>query len=215
MSVISDFVPSAEQRILLNEVSWDYYQRTLAELAASGSNVRVTYDRGRMELMSPSPIHERVKSVIGRMIEIYALENEIPHVPFGSMTCRREDLDRGLEPDECYYVQHMPDNPDEIDLSRDPPPDLAVEVDISRGSMPRQPIYAALGVPELWRFDGNRLHVLQRQANGQYHEVDRSPAFPDLPMDEFSRFLDRILSAAPAEQHKAVRAFQEWVRQAS
>lgn len=144
MSTVS--VPRGE-RFLLYGVSWDYYDRTLRELEGQHRRIRVTYDRGRLEFMTLTHLHEFIKKTIGRLIETYSLDRGIPATGLGSLACRREDLDRGLEPDECYYVGR-------------PPPDLAVEVDITVSSVPRQPIYAALGVPEVWRYDGRAVTFL-------------------------------------------------------
>lgn len=200
--------PQAERRFILEGVSWAYYEQTLAELG--GQRVRVTYDRGKMEFMSPSMRHERVKTIIGRLIEIYALEMDIRILPVGSVTCRRKDLDRGLEPDECYYVLHSPANVDELDLATDPPPDLAIEVDITSWSIDRQPIYGALGVPEIWRFDGQAMSPLHRQSDGSYKIAKRSLVFPRLAIAELNGFLNLALTG---DQHDAMKAFQNWVRQ--
>lgn len=205
-------VPPLEGHLVLEDVSWDYYERTLQELDEAGSNVHVTYDRGRMELMSPLLEHEAPKKWIARLIEVYAMEKDIPICLCGSMTCRREDLQRGLEPDECYYVRHMPRSRKRIDLRRDPPPDLAVEVDITSRSIPRQPIYAALGVPEIWRYADEELAVLRRQSNGRYKIAPRSLAFPDLPTKQFSGYVRRVPDSDPAESHRVLKEFQQWAR---
>lgn len=200
--------PVSERRFVLEGVSWAYYEQTLAELGEQ--HVRITYDRGRMEFMSPSPRHERVKKIIGRLVELYALEADIPILPLGSVTCRREDLARGLEPDECYYVQNSLVDPDKMDLSVDPPPDLAIEVDITSGSIPRQPIYAALGVPEIWRFDGREIYPMLRQTSGTYRRSDSSLVFPQLPMAQLNHFLNLALTE---DQHAAMKGFQDSARQ--
>ena len=205
-------IPSADaprQHLLLRNVSWGYYEHTLRELEAEHQHLRITYDRGRMEIMSPSPRHERAKRLIGMLIESYALERGLWFLGLGSVTCRREDLDRGLEPDECYYVQHRPRDPDELDLAVDPPPDLAVEVDITSASIARQPIYAALGVPEIWRFDGLTITVLLRQADGRYVPAETSLALPQLPMAQLKHFFSMGLTG---DQHTAVMAFRNWLR---
>lgn len=202
--------PPPDQRLLLEDVSWSFYEHMLEEIGNRA--LRVTYDRGRMEIVAPYWLHEGVKSLIARLIEVYSLEKDIPILPFGSATFRRRDLQRGLEPDECYYVSSRPRDPHgiHIDLTIDPPPDLAIEVDITHGSIPREPIYAALGVPELWRYDGARVIPLHRQPDGRYQSAAVSLAFPDLPMAEFNRFLTLALTA---DQHAAVKAFQDWARQ--
>jgi Uma2 family endonuclease len=115
-----------------------------------------------------------------------------------------------LEPDECYYLENARRvrGMKRFDPAVYPPPDLAIEVDITSRSIPREPIYAGLGVPELWRFDGSLLRVL-RLDNGVYREVEKSDAFPFLPMEQFSRFVRRMMDE---EQTSVVREFRRWVR---
>jgi len=133
--------PSGGDHFLLDGVTWDYYDRTLRELEAQRLRVRVTYDRGRLEFMTPTHLHEFIKKTIARLIETYSLERGIPATGLGSLTCRREDLDRGLEPDECYYVTTPapPAEAVEIDLPAHPPPDPAVKGDLPRPALPPPP----------------------------------------------------------------------------
>jgi len=196
--------------VVMDDVSWDYYSRTLEQFNPS-RNVRITFDQGRMEIVTTSGLHERIKTVVARLIEIYSLEADVPAVGDGSFTLRREVLGKGLEPDECYYVQTPapPALPGEFDLETYPPPDLAIEVEASVGSTPRQPIYAALGVREVWRFDGRQVVVLHLGPDGRYAERPASLAFPALPMD---RFNEALRAALDASQHEAFRAFRDWVR---
>jgi Uma2 family endonuclease len=197
-----------QQHIVLDDVSWEFYQHLLDEVG--DRPIRVTYDSGSLEIMAPLNVHEYWKSRIGQLIELMCLERDIQAIPAGSTTFKLEEKEKGLEPDECYYVQHagairFKEN---LDLTTDPPPDLAVEIDITSRSIARQPIYAALGVPELWRFDGKRLEVLKLGANGAYAPQESSAAFPFLSMTEFSQFLMRFQK----EEHNAVvRAFRDWV----
>lgn len=200
----------SKQPALMHGVSWDFYSRTLEEIGPS-RGTRVTYDNGRMEIVTSSNLHERAGSTIGRMIEVYASVMEIDVTPDGQLTLRKESLQQGLEPDECFYVnmQEPPATEGPFDLNLYPPPNLAVEVEISRGSIPKQPIYAALGVKEVWRFDGHVVQSLHLGEDGKYRSGARSLAFPDLPLDEFSRFL---LSALTDSHPKAIRAYEKWVR---
>jgi len=193
---------------VLNGVSWGFYEMLLEEL--ENRPIRVTYDDGWMEIMSPLPKHERWKTRIGRMIEILSLELRIPVETLGSTTFKREDRKKGLEPDECYYIQNEAAvrDKDELDLGIDPPPDLAVEVDITRRSIPRQPIYAALAVPELWRFEGKRLLVLHLGPDSKYHASGNSLAFPFLPMRQFEAFLLRL---SDEQQLDVLCEFRDWV----
>lgn len=197
--------------ILLKGISWDVYESLLRQLERANQKMYLTYDRGTLEIMPPSPFHERFKTIIGRMIETMSLELNIPIASLGSTTFRRETLARGLEPDECYYVQHEPrmGSRNEIDLATDPPPDLAIEMDYSPHAIDRDHIYAALGVPEIWQFDGKSLRGVYRGDTGEYRPVETSVAFPFLRLADFERFL---LMAHTASENVAVRAFRDWVR---
>lgn len=200
--------------IRLYDVSWSYYQRTLEELERTGGRVRVTFDRGTLEMMMLSTTHESVKSLIGRLIEIYALEADVPAKPLGSVTCQREDLLRGIEPDECYYVttEPPPDTGHPLDLDVYAPPDLAIEVDVTNSTIPKQPIYGAIGVPEVWRLDGQQVVPMHRREDGTYEIAKVSLAFPLLPLDRFNAYLAR---AMVGNQHEVLKAFRDWVRAGS
>lgn len=198
-----------DRRFLLQNVSWKTYETFLTELG--DRPIRLTYDRGNLELMSPSMRHERFSNLIGRLIEAYTEEADIPICGAGSTTFRLQMLDRGLEPDECYYIQNEAAvrNRDEIDLNFDPPPDLAVEIDISRSSLNRMGIYAALGVPEVWRFDGTTLHAYILDEQGSYKPVHRSAALPELPLSEVVKHLELRTSM---DDTRLIREFRQWVR---
>ncbi|HEX4796786.1 MAG TPA: Uma2 family endonuclease [Humisphaera sp.] len=178
-------------------------------------HVRLTFDQGRLEIMSPSGFHEDVKKSIARLLEAYADEAGIVLEGLGSTTYSREDLQKGLEPDECYYIANAPAiiGKRELDLAVDPPPDLAIEVDISPPGVARQPIYAALGVPEIWRYDGRRLVCLHRHtepATGpRYVPADKSLSFPQLSLADFNRFIEIAISQG---QSAAVRELRQWMR---
>lgn len=160
--------------------------------------------------MAPLLEHEVPKTAISQLLEMLAVELDIPFDGFGSTTFKNAEAASGLEPDECYYSQNAARvrGMKRFDPAIDPPPDLAIEIDITSRSIPRQPIHAALGVPELWRFDGDRITILVL-TEGEYRAVDRSVLFPFLPIDEFTQFVRRI----PVEGHTAVlREFRNWVR---
>lgn len=199
------------QRIVLPGVSWNEYEQIL-EALGERPGLRSTYDRGALELMSTSQIHEIWKSLLGQMIELLCWELDISKRSGGSFTYRREDVKRGLEPDECYWVQHEPATRGkvELDFAVDPPPDLAVEIEYTRSSLDRHGIYAALGVPELWTFDGKTLRVLLLQEDGTYQEQKQSAAFPFLPITGLPQFLK--LDDERDEQAR-LKAFIEWVRE--
>jgi Uma2 family endonuclease len=182
---------SAEQRFLLHDVSWDFYEALLQEIGDRA--IRVTYDRGDLELMSPSGEHEHCKWIIGRFIETMADELEMPFRSGGSTTFRSKRHKKGLEADECYYLgaQSMARRKARAARSKLIGPDVAVEIDISRGSIERLEVYAALKVKEVWRYNGKTLKVHVLKPSGQYQPVDRSPTFPWLPLEDVSRFLDQ------------------------
>ncbi len=150
-----------DHRVVLRGVGWDGYQ-SLQKMVGD-QPVRLTYDRGDVELMSPLLKHERKKSLLGQFVRILAREFRIPVMPAGSTTWSREDLDKGLEADDSFYVGNLERvaDPDNIELEVDPPPDLAIEIEITHSALDRIGIYGALGVPELWRFNGKTLRVLR------------------------------------------------------
>ncbi len=198
------------QSVVLEHVSWATFEGLLADLAGPGG--RITYDGGRLEIMSPSSKHEQGKKLLARLIEAYTEERGIDLESRGSTTFKRADVLKGLEPDECYYVQHAGAirGKERLDLSADPPPDLALEVEVSTRVVARLPIYAALGIPELWRYDGRTLTVERLRDAGDYHPVDRSAALPDLPLDEVRRALAR---GGQESETAIVRAFRARIRE--
>lgn len=200
---------STVDRFVLYDVPWSTYESILA---GNGDRpIRLTYDRGVLEMMSPLQEHERAKKLLGRMIETLTVELRIPIRSAGSTTLRSELKQRGLEPDECYYVvnEARVRGKARFDLSIDPPPDLAIEVDITSSSLDRMGIYAALGVLEVWRYDGEGLSVQMLQADGSYARQPQSTAFPFLPIDELRKFLDRC---DETDETSWICSFGDWVR---
>jgi Uma2 family endonuclease len=185
MSIV-DSLAVTDAVVALDHVSW----ATFMSLANESRGGRLAYDRGRLEIMSPSLGHENVKSLLCRFIEMFAEEQGIDLVAAGSVTLARDDLDRGIEADACYFFgSHMRlKSRDKIDLSVDPPPDLAVEVDMSRSSLDKSAIYASLGVAELWRTDGKTIHILQLGSEG-YRPANSSGLLPRFPKAEAMRLL--------------------------
>ncbi len=198
------------QRFLLRDVGWEGYQAMLK--IVGDRPIRLTYDRGDLELMAPLSIHERYKSLFGRMIETLTEDLDIPVLSVGSMTMNREEVGRGLEPDECFYFADLDRlrDPDHIDLDVDPPPDLAVEIDIASSSLDRMGIYAALRVPEVWRFDGVTFEIRLIQPDGQYTGSPTSAAFPFLPIPGFVRF---VQEPGTFDGTLWIRSFRAWVRE--
>lgn len=199
-----------QQHIVLDGVSWETYEQILRDL--QDRPIRVTYDGGNIEMMAPLEDHEEWKKHYARLIETMCDERDLVIVALGSTTFRRKDLKKAIEPDECYYVQHAEAirmrRHRRIDLTIDPPPDLAIEIDIFHASIPKQPIYAAMGIPELWRFDGTRLTVLSLR-DEKYGVSDSSSVFPFLPMEQFQQYVVRLASE---RQPSVMREFRDWVR---
>jgi len=199
----------AQDRFLLHGITWATYKHILEEQGERP--IRITYDRGELELMTLSYDHERRSLSLNRLVEAVAEELEIPIASAGSITINREALDRGLEPDQCFYFANEPQirGKVKIDLDIDPPPDLAIEVDISRSSINRLGIYAALGIPEVWRWSKGRLIVYHRQEDGTYAVRGESLTFPFLPMADVERL---IREAGTADQLGWMRAVRAWLR---
>jgi len=196
-----------EQIVQLSGISWQTYETLLAEL--SQRRLRLTYNRGNLEIMVPSPEHERFKEVLGRFVETLAEELEVRIEPLGSTTFKRPELS-GVEPDKCFYIQNISavKGKKRIDMNQDPPPDLVVEIDITSRSENTLQVYAALGVPEVWIYNGSRLRI-NRLENGEYVEGDISLAFPSLPILEIVRFLEQ---AETIDYLELVKAFRNWVK---
>ncbi len=190
-------------------VSWDEYEQVLKEIGTR--DIRVTYLDGEMEIMSPLPQHENEKKAIGRLVEDLTFERGLPVAAFGATTFRDPGHKGGLEPDECFYIQNEARvrGMKRWDSKVHPPPDLAIEIDLSSRSIPKEPIYARLGVPEIWRQSAKGLKVFLRQDNNTYRESPRSAIFSFLPMDQFATFVQRMLTE---ERNAVVREFREWVR---
>ena len=193
-------------------VTWTDWQGYSKFLEAIGDRpIRLTYDQGALEIMSPTQEHEHIKSILSRLLECLVDELGLELEAGGSMTFRREDLDRGLEPDECYWIANAHRVVEgEYEAASGPPPDLVIEVDITRRSIDRMKMYASMGVPEVWRYDRKKgLLVYQLSPAGKYQERPHSPTFPNIPLSEIHRLVkmrnEMTLTAV-------VRAFRGWLR---
>jgi Uma2 family endonuclease len=204
-------IPS-EQRTVLHNISWETYEHLLAD-HRDRSSPRFAYDRGVLEIMVVSSRHERPNRLISLLVELVAEEMELDLVNLGSTTFRHEDLQRGFEPDTCFYVQNEERvrGKVEIDSEVDPPPDLVIEVDITSPSLDRFPIYAHFGVPEVWRYDGERIVVYELR-NMEYVEVANSLALPWFTSDILTRLVAQGLTMRRTSWARKVR---EWARSSS
>lgn len=196
-----------ENRVLLVGVSWSTYNALVTDIESSGT--RLTFDRGCLEIVSPSGKHEQVKRLLARIIDAATEELDIPIRSGGSTTMKLELKQRGVEPDECYYVANEPRmrGHEDYDPAVDPPPDLVIEVDISRNSLSKFVIYADFGVPEIWTYEDDALQVYQLQDDGSYARQDHSPAFPFLPLENVQGFLDRRNAT---DETTWIRSFRKW-----
>ena len=199
----------AEQRVVLHNVRWETYERLLAEHADS-SAPRFTYDRGELEIMSPSPEHERVNRRLAQLVLALTEEMGVEAEDLGSTTFRREDLKRGFEPDSCFYIENegLIYGKDRVDLSVDPPPDLVIEIDITSPSISKLPIYAQMGVPEVWRYDGERLTMWKLEGS-RYTEITESLTLPSLTNAVVSDFAEKSKTTKRTTWLMAVR---EWAQ---
>ncbi|MBW4646079.1 MAG: Uma2 family endonuclease [Goleter apudmare HA4340-LM2] len=195
------------EMIHLSGISWQTYERLLVEL--SDRRLRLTYNRGYLEIMSPSPEHERFKKVAGRFVETIAEELEIRIEPLGSTTLKRPELS-GAEPDECFYIRNIAlvQGKKRLDLTQDPAPDLVVEIDVTSSSQSRLQVYADLGVAEVWIYNGVSLVVKQLQ-NDTYITCQTSQFFVNLPIPEIANFLQQ---AQTMDYLELVKLFRDWVR---
>jgi Uma2 family endonuclease len=205
-------LPAAKQevgelRFLIHGIDWEGYETLLKLLPRT----RMTYDRGSVEFMSPLYRHENYAARLGRMLETLTEELDLPLRSSRSTTFRLKAKDRGLEPDQSYYLAnaHRLKGLKTIDLQVEPPPDLSVEVDITSSSLDRMGIYASLRVPEVWRFDGEDLTIHLLRDDGTYEHAQTSAAFPFLPIGELPAFL---LDDQYDDETPWVKAFRAWVR---
>jgi Uma2 family endonuclease len=183
-----------EQRIVLNDVTWKDYV-LLSDVLGDRPGLHLTYLEGTLEIMSPSPLHEEHKKAIARLLELHALVRGIRILGFGSARYRREEKERGLEPDECYFIDTKKEYPD-----------LAIEVILTSGGIAKLQVYEGLGVREVWFFEDGRFKVYELAAAGGYAERPRSAFFPDLDFDQFAAHV------LMPDQDDAVRAYWDWLR---
>jgi Uma2 family endonuclease len=195
------------QKVLLHDVSWEEFETILEELGEHRA-ARIAYDNGIVEIMTPLPEHEYAKELIGDLVKALLEERDIEFATLGSTTFKNQTMAKGIEPDQCFYIQNEPAirGKKRIDLMVDPPPDLALEVDIT--SRTHLSIYEALGVPELWRYSNGQLRVYVLR-DGKYTESSTSPTFPGFPISEM---IPQYLELSQLEgRNKTMRAFRQWV----
>jgi len=207
LDVITQLPPGSTLSVY--DVGWDEYDRILAQIGDS-PRVRISYDNGRMQGMSPSAKHERYKNLLHDFVFILSEELDMEVLSFGSTTLRIKTTGKGAEAYDCFYIQHATQIADkeDIDLTRDPAPDLVVEVDLTHDSISKLRIYAGLGVPEIWRFDGAACHFLHT-SGGSYIESEFSLAFPFLDPE---RVVEFALSSVKSGPGQAARLLRSWLK---
>lgn len=195
------------QHVLLEGVSWATYECLLADFGDSHA-ARVAYNQGTLEIMAPSYAHEQLNHLIAMLVSLIATEMDIDFENAGATTFKREDVGRGFEPGTCFYLQHVAAirGKRSIDLTTDPPPDLVVEIDITHPSLDKLPIYAAFGVPEVWRSTGKRV-VMYRRAGDNYEGVEQSSVLPGLTSADLQDWLEASQRMPRAAWMRQVQAW--------
>jgi len=195
------------QQLLVEDVNWQQFESILAELGERRAS-RLSYSNGRLEIMVPLPEHEKAKEIIGDMVKILLEAGQIAFESLGSTTLKNERMSQAVEPDTCFYIQNQAAviGKNRLDMSVDPPPDLAIEIDLT--SRTQLDNYQILGVPELWRYArrGLQINVLQAE---QYIESDVSPTFPNIPIVELVNQYTQ--QSQVAGRTRAIQAFKNWV----
>ncbi|BAZ29196.1 hypothetical protein NIES4074_16350 [Cylindrospermum sp. NIES-4074] len=199
-----------EARVLLENISWQTFKTMLAEMGSDRTN-RITYDNGTIEIMTPLKPHENSNRLIEVFVGVLCEELGLEINRVGSLTLTRDDLERGAEPDSSYYIQNesLVREKENIDLAFDPPPDLVLEVEYTRPKIDKLSLYAAMGIPEFWRYNGTTLRIYTL-SEGQYSETQISPTFAPVLIREIPRF---IQESKKVGQISTTRAFRTWVKQ--
>lgn len=199
----------ADERVVLPCVSWETYERLLSD-DQERRVPRMTYDQGVLELVTPSKPHELDAETITRIVDIVAAILGIPIQSAGSTTYRREDLERGFEPDASFYIQNEVRVRDrrEVNLRIDPPPDLVLEMEMSRSVRDKLSLFASMGIPELWRCDGQRVTILIIERD-HYRESPTSLALPVVSTDVLARFLAESRTMLSPDWFQSV---SDWAR---
>lgn len=202
-------ISPTDQRVIIQGVSWETYERLLADFAESHA-ARVTFNRGTLEIMTPSFAHERPIHLLVQIIEILAEIYDMDLIAAGSTTFKREDIAQGFEPDASFYIQHAADirGNSEIDLERDPPPDLVIEVDMTHPSLDKLPIYAAMGIAEVWRYVDRRVIIYQHHTGG-YTVAEHSGILPGVASRDLAQWVETGFETPRPAWLRQVRSWAE------
>ncbi len=208
-AIISVENTPAENRVVLHDISWDVYEIIL-NARGDRRSPRMSYYKGLLEIMAPLEEHENSSILIDKLVCIATEETGLELKSLASTTLNRPDLVVGAEPDQCYYIAHEAlVRGKTVDLNTDPPPDLVIEVDITHTNLNKNALYAEMGVPEFWRFNGKMLCIYYLQ-DGVYREVEKSPTFPWMTKEMLYDFLDDCRRKG---ENSAKRSFRNWVRE--
>ncbi len=202
----------AESAFIAHNIAWDEYEELLSEVGEA-SGLRISYYRETLQIMTLSPKHERYGRLFEKIMGILSLRLKMPILSFGSMTMRTRRDRAGKEPDACFYIQSAPliGNRDNLDFAVDPPPDIVLEIDIHHDSLAQFPLYVALGVPEIWRYDGKRMRIYLL-SHGCYGEIAVSQALPILTAEHLTALL---VSLRDDGEFATLTAFDEWLSYSS
>ena len=197
------------QRVIVQGVSWATYTSLVADFADS-RGTRMAYDQGTLEFMSSSFNHEQIADFLVDVVKAVAEAQGLDFVPAGSMTCKRDDVERGFEPDASFYLQHAAavQGQTTINLDADPPPDMIIEVDLTHPSLDKFPIYAALGVPEVWRYVGHQV-LIYRLVDAAYQQVDASMALAGVTPERLTEWVLMGLEQSRLTWIRRLRAWSE------
>jgi Uma2 family endonuclease len=196
-----------DQTVILRGIHWDTYERLLADQQES-SGTRLNFDCGTLEIVSPSSEHEQLKETITLLFQLMASELEIDVVAAGSTTFRRKDLRKGFEPDASFYIrnaQAVRKRP-QIDLRRDPPPDVVVEIEITSPAIDKLSIFAAAAVPEVWLYRDDRVEILALESK-TYQKKMESSFLPVVTDEVLTSFVRSSRTMTSVEWIKAVRTW--------
>ncbi|MCL1469232.1 Uma2 family endonuclease [Argonema antarcticum] len=198
------------QYLTLRDISWAEFEAIINEIGEHRA-ARIAYYQGVLEIRIPLPEHEVNKELIGDMVKLLLDELEMDWEPYGSTTFKRAEMSAGIEPDTCFYIQNARRmiGKRRLNLSVDPPPDLAIEIDVT--SKTQLSAYVALCVPEIWCYGNGKLQVFLLRES-EYVQVESSPTFANLPVIEG---IVQFLKLSETEGASAARkAFRQWVREA-
>jgi Uma2 family endonuclease len=208
-AITSTTLDPPEGRIVMPGVDWSDYEKMLE--IVGDRHIHVTYDLGTMEVRMPSQRHEQAAQLLGFFTLQLAIELEVDCEPLGMTTWKRPEMEKGLEADQCYYIRNaaIVRQKAHLDLTVDPPPDLAIEVDITASSLNRRDIYAELRVPELWHYDGRHLTMFTLQDDRRYHACEASLSFRSLRPADVERWIELGLTTAKPQWARMIR---DWVK---